>query len=97
MPTTMTKAQRKKARDEFAALAAALPEPPTSLLATTVEPAPSRRALSAAQVLVGAVDPSSVERVAASLDALMTQVATLRAESAAPAGVAGRKRSDGRG
>lgn len=97
MPTTMTKAQRKKTRDAFAALAASLPEPPTSRLATTVAAAPSGRALRAARLLVGAVDPTSVNEVAASLESLMMQVAALQPTRSGGTRNPRRKPNDGRG
>jgi hypothetical protein len=64
---------KKNPAERFRELAAAMPEWPTSLLATAHVPAVSAQARKAAQLMVGALgaDRQRVDRVAASLDRLV--------------------------
>jgi hypothetical protein len=64
---------KKTPAERFQALAAALPEPPTSLLATAHSPAVSPAAYQAARQMVGDLggDPGRVDRIAAQLDRLV--------------------------
>lgn len=85
MPSEMTKEQREQARQQYRQLADALRAVPTAMLASTRAPLERPKAVvRAAQVFVGAVDSSSVSRVADTLQRLVAQVAALGGEAKQP-------------